>query len=188
MVIIMQKIGYKRGWIEIVEAFVSILLIVGAILIILNQPYLSKSDISERIYNIEISILREIQTNDHFREEIANAPEPLPIEWKDPRFPQGIKEKIIERTPDYLTCVAQICNLNETCSLRKTEEIEEQTKNRDIYAQSVSITATLPAPYEPTSPYESYTSGNIANVVTLIPLADEEGPTYRKLNLFCWLR
>ncbi len=179
--------NYKRGWIEIVEAFVAILLIAGVVLIILNQSYLSKSDISEKVYNVEVFILREIQTSDHFRQEISDAEEPLPIEWEDDRFPQDVKEKIIERTPDYLNCTAKICNLNETCSLRRTEEIEKQIKDKDIYAQSVSITAILPAPYEPSGPYGSYISGSIAPVVTLIPLADEE-PNYRQLTLFCWTR
>lgn len=129
----------KNGWIEIVEAFVAILLIVGVILILLSGGDIEKKDISETVYNVEISILREIQKNDTLRLEISSAPEPLPIEWDDGRFPALVKDKIIARTPTYLECVGQICNVTEPCNLRETEEI----KGKDIYAQSVSIISTL---------------------------------------------
>lgn len=129
----------KRGWIEIVEAFVSILLIVGVVLIILNKGYFVKDDISERVYNIEISILREIQTNDTLRTEILNAPEPLPVGWGDPGFPENLRNKIITRTPDYLKCLGKICNLNATCSY-------DGEGGKDIYAESVVISTTLDQP------------------------------------------
>lgn len=129
----------NRGWIEIIEAFVAILLIVGAILILLNKGYIGKSDISERVYNIEISILREIQTNETLRTEILGAPEPLPIEWGDSNFPEDLRDKIITRTPDYLECLGKICNLNSTCTYNGEE-------GKDIYAQSVVISTTLDQP------------------------------------------
>ncbi len=148
----MVKRMNKNGWIEIVEAFVSVLLIIGVVLIVLNKGYIAKTDISERVYEAQISILREIQTNDTMRTDISSVPEPLPIPWESSAFPASVKNTIIERTPNYLECVGKICNISETCSL-------EETKEKDIYSQSVIISTTL-----------------------------KEGEVYRKLNLFCWTK
>ncbi len=125
----------RSGWIEIVEAFVAVLLVVGVVLIVLNKGYLERTDISERVYEAQLSILREIQTNDTFRKEISTAGEP-PIGWTDSRFPPDLKEKIVARTPNYLDCVGKICGMTEQCTLDGEQE-------KDIYSQSVAISSTL---------------------------------------------
>ena len=124
----------KRAWVKIVEAFVAILLIVGVVLVILNKGYIGKEDISSNVYDTEISILREIQRNDTMREEILTAPEP-PIEWEDTTFPTSVRNRIIERTPDYLECIGKICEIDDACSL--TEK-----KDKEVYAQAVAISPT----------------------------------------------
>jgi hypothetical protein len=135
MVMIM-RMKNKHGWIEIVEAFVAVLLIAGVILIILNRDSSPKTDLSDSIYETELSILREIQTNTTFRTGIINALEPMPIPWEDARFPLEVKNKIIVRTPSYLSCTGRICQMNATCIL-------EGNKEKDIYSQSVVISSTL---------------------------------------------
>lgn len=125
----------RKGWIKIVEAFVAILLVVGVILVVLNGGYLEKEKISSGIYDVEISILREIQRNDTMRETILNTPEEqLPIEWKN--FPETIKNKIIERTPSHLECISKICAISDPCGL--TEE-----KEQDVYAEGTVISPTI---------------------------------------------
>jgi hypothetical protein len=126
----------KRGWIEIVEAFFAVMLVAVFLIIFLNSSNKDAEDFSYEVYQVQISILREIQTNDSLRTEIASAAEPLPIGWEDSRFPANLKNKIIERTPSYLECVGKICNTIEVCSL-------EQQIDRDIYSQFVTITATV---------------------------------------------
>lgn len=125
----------KRGWIRIVEAFVSILLITGVLLIILDKNYIEKKDVSEKIYETELSMLREVQSDDNLRAEIVNL-DGLPVKWDDENFPIDVKNKLISRTPNYLHCEANICELNDDCVLDK--EI-----SKDVYAKSVIITATL---------------------------------------------
>ncbi len=131
----------RNGWIEIIEAFFAVLLVAGVILLLLNRGYFKGSDLSDQVYNIQVSILREIQTNDTLRADIINAVsgtpgQNLPIEWNNPNFPLSVKDKISQRTPSSLNCTGKICALNETCVL--TEKREE-----DIYSQSVTITSTL---------------------------------------------
>lgn len=127
----------RRGWIEIVEAFIAILLVASVILIVINRQS-ANSDISEKIYDVEISILREIQTNTTLREDIASAVG-LPLSWGAEGFPASIVNKIDERTPNYLQCVAAICEINTACVLGDVSE----SKNKNIYSQSVVISSTI---------------------------------------------
>jgi len=124
----------KRGWIRIVEAFVAVLLIAGTLLIVINKEYIGKNDISKEVYEIETSILKEIELDDNLRGQILSV-NPLPVEWD--YIPIDVKNKIIERTPDYLVCMAKICRMNEICVLNSLDP------EKEIYAQSIAISASL---------------------------------------------
>ena len=128
----------KRGWIEIVEAFIAILLIAGVVLVLLNKSS-SNPDISQQVYTIELSILREIETTDLFRTEIIAIPElELPI-----NVPEDVQLKIDSRAPNYLACKGRVCAVSDKeCSLPQ-EILQSQAQKKDIYAQSVLITSTL---------------------------------------------
>ena len=123
----------KSGLIRIIEAFTMILIITGIMLTVLNKGYISKSDNSEKIYENEQAILREIQLNNSLRNEIL-AFEDLPVEWEN--FPTNLKNEIISEAPINFECQAKICGLNEICGL--SEEIE-----KEIYVQKTIITASL---------------------------------------------
>ncbi len=125
----------KKGWIEIVEAFTAMLLIAIVILILLKGSYSNEEDLSDRIYNVELSILREIQFNDDLRIDILNAEGTLPIQWETTLFPQSVRDKITNRTPEYLNCFGIICNSTSVC-------IKDNLGKKDIYAQSVLINPT----------------------------------------------
>ena len=124
----------KRGWIKIVEAFISILLVTGVVLIFINQGYIGKKDISSKVYSVELSILREIELNNSLRADILNAD--LPVEWDHASFPLEVKNKISARTPNYLTCEAKLCKMDDVCILEKDFD-------KDIYSQSASIVSNL---------------------------------------------
>ena len=130
----------KRGWIEIVEAFVAILLIAGVLLIVLTKGDTGKGDISKEVYDVELSILREIQLNDTLRADILSLTS-LPVEWED--FPINVKQKIIERTPENLNCIGKICEITDVCNLG-----EEATTKNDVYAQAVGISPSAGNPLE----------------------------------------
>ncbi len=127
----------KKGWIEILEAFFAIMLVAVFLIIVLNNNSSKEGDnFAYEVYQIQISILREIQISDTLREDIASAVEPLPIEWDDARFPQSVKNKIIERTPNYLECEGKICETTGECN-------PPEIKGKDVYANFVTITTTL---------------------------------------------
>ena len=120
----------KRGWIRIVEAFVAILLISGTLLIVLNKGYLKNKDISSKVYDSQISVLREIELNDELRNEILNIPG-LPTE----NISANVTNKILDRIPTYLECKAKICKMDRICELNSYP-------NKNVYAQAVAISAT----------------------------------------------
>lgn len=125
----------KRGWIEILEAFISVMLVAAIILIAINKGNISGEDASAKVYNVEISILREIQTNDSLRAEISGIENSsIPVDWDD--FPPSLMAKIIERTPAYLDCTGKICNLDTTCMM-------DEKQSKSVYSQSVIISSTI---------------------------------------------
>ncbi len=128
----------KKGWIKIVEAFVAILLVAGVLLIVISQGYIGKKDISSQVYDVEISILREIQLDDALREEVLNVT--CPIEVTKDNVPQTWN-RIHDRAPSYLDCEAKICWMDEICELDEYPE-------KDVYAQPVAITTILETPKE----------------------------------------
>lgn len=127
----------KKGWIEIIEAVTAMLIIAAVILILLNQNYSKEEDISEKMHDIEIAILREIQFNTTLRASILNIPEEdLPVHWANETvFPEELRQKIIERTPESIMCVAMICEPISNCLM-------EGLGRKDVYVQSVVINPT----------------------------------------------
>lgn len=128
----------KRGWIKIVEAFISILIIVSVILIVYNNESKNSEDLSSKIYPIQVSVLRDIELDPLIREKVLEIPkENLPLEQES--FGEygldKIVNKINEKVPTNWQCVAKLCNLDgNICELKQYVE-------KDIYAQSVSIVA-----------------------------------------------
>jgi hypothetical protein len=123
------------------------MLISAALIILINKGYIGE-DTSSRVYDIQLSVLREIELNDNLRSQILCAPDDancinpptLPeggIEDENSDFPEEVKNKINERMPDAYICKSKICELDKICELFNYEI------DKDIYAQAVSITATL---------------------------------------------
>ena len=123
----------KKAWIRIAEAFVSVLIVVGAAMVVIKGG-IQTNDISEKIYDIEVGISREIRLNDNLRSEILLTSGT--VEWND--LPSQTKNKIIDKTPKWLECVAKICSPESQCLLSDESE-------KSIYAQSAIITSTVNA-------------------------------------------
>lgn len=136
----MQKMN-KKGWIRIVEAAVSILIITGVLLVVINKGYIGKKDISERVYDAQISVLREIEKDENLRDiilEVNNSE--LPTEWDEftgslATIKTRINQRMLEQA-SYLECEAKLCELDKICVLEKYIE-------KDVYAQATIISANL---------------------------------------------
>jgi len=123
----------KKGWIEVVEVFISILLVSSILLVIVEKnTSLNRRDFSDIVYYKQLSILREIETNEVLRNEILGISDAnLPVTWDN--LPLDIKSKVIGRTPISLECVAQICK--GFCVLSK------DVNKKDIYSQSIKVSS-----------------------------------------------
>ena len=128
----------KRAWIRIIEALVAILLIAGFLILILDNQKSESKDISSKIYASENAILREIQSNQTYREYILTITDS--VELND--FNSNLKNHIIQRIPTYLNCTAKICDFgsNPICDMNLGE--------KNIYARSIMI-ATDSITYNP---------------------------------------
>jgi len=132
----------KKGFIRIFEAFVAILLITGVVLFVINKGYIGKEDASQRFYNVELSVLREIQLNNNLRQEILEIDvNQLPIENDDGSglFPFIVNQTIDNRIQGFgfLACKVKICELDRICTLQSFP------LGKDVFAQSIAITSTL---------------------------------------------
>jgi len=112
----------KHGWLKIVEAFVAIMLIMTTALIVINREYVEERDISENVYEAEIKILEDVV------EKYKNADD------KEGYVITNLPEDINSRTPNYLDCQGQVCNVSKCES---PEEIPDDKE--DIYVQSMII-------------------------------------------------
>jgi len=129
----------KKGWIRIIEAVIAVLLITGVLLVVISTGYLGRQDISSKVYDAQVSVLRDIELNQKFRGLIlALDVGDSQINWAD--FESNglgdIVEKIEKDMPNYLDCEATVCKLEDLC-------YASNVLDENIYAQSVAITADL---------------------------------------------
>lgn len=132
----MLIIKNKRGWIRIVEAFVSIILIAGIVLIAVSQSQ-EKENPSAKIQNLERSVLREIQLNSTLRQEIVGISESsLPVEWQEFAALLPKTKAKIDGKATGIECSARICATNDNCLFAEGNE-------ETVYVESVIISSTL---------------------------------------------
>ncbi len=124
-----------NGWVKVLEVFVAIILVMGLIFFILDRGS-PDENMSDDIYEIEVSILKSIQLNESFRTIILNSD--VPSNWSN--FDSGelneIKQMILEKKLEVLDCEAKICSLREVCVL-------ETEMDKEVYAQAVVISTDL---------------------------------------------
>ena len=138
----------KRGWIKVVEAFISLLLITGVVLVLINKGYFGQKDISTKVYEVQTSILKEIEKDDSLRGSILSTNQEAESSIiqtgvttysnQVPEFPNDVELKLIQRITkyDYISCQAKICELDKNCALLT---YPSEAKGKSIYAQNVAI-------------------------------------------------
>lgn len=128
----------KRGWMKIIEAFSAILIIWVVLLTVISNNEIKKHDISTKVYNQEILILRRIQLNSTLRQAVIDVKDIL-IDSSEKTFPSEVNSTINSNTPVFLTCVSQICPPEDDCIIKSENLLPG---NKEVYVQSVIITST----------------------------------------------
>lgn len=121
---------------KIIEAFSAVLIIWVVLLTVISNSEIKKHDISTKVYNEEILILRKIQLNSTLRQEVINVALP-PIASNENSFPPGVNSTINSSVPAFLSCLSQICSPKDDCLIKSGAPTD-----KDIYVQSVIVTST----------------------------------------------
>jgi len=127
----------KKAWIRIVEAFIAILIVLSAVLIVMSKQ-VDKTDISEGVYEKQKKILDVIGNNENYREEIIGIDisgdfVEVGMDNEIYSFDDFIK-KTIPGTWDFTTC---ICKVDKFCNPESTPN------DRDIFVSETVLSATL---------------------------------------------
>jgi len=127
----------KRGFLRVLEAVIAVLLVAGAVTIVLVKNSQTE-DNSETVKQIQQIILEEISTNPELRASVLRGSQ---------SDIKALNETISNLMPSEYSYEFKICPLNDICGLQNSPSY--YTKG-EIYADEVSITATLDIP--PTDP------------------------------------
>lgn len=125
----------RKGWIEIVEVFITVFLLTGVLFVVIENSNPKEKIITPLIYEKEIAMLREVELNDTLRADMLSVT--LPVEWDgfSSNLPR-VKDKISSMTPTNLECVAKLCELNDICT-------SDELTQGSIYVKSLVISADL---------------------------------------------
>ncbi len=126
----------KRGWIRIVEVFISILLMTGVLMLVIDRDVFEERDVSLEIHEMQISILRNVELDNSLRGDVLLAS--LPVSWNNfgTSGLTSVRDEIISRTSADFICEAKLCSLQDNCLFDNS--IEE-----NVYVQRVIIAADL---------------------------------------------
>ena len=113
----------RKAWIRIIEAFLAILIITTALLVIISGRS-QKQDIGEEIYETQRQILNIISKNDALRQDI------LDVEYTE--LNNAIR-KMLSPGLDFET---KICDLNLICN-------PDLPPDKEVYSTEIIIASTL---------------------------------------------
>lgn len=114
----------KKAWLRIVEAFLAVLIVMGAVLVLLSKQPPTK-DMSDSIYEKQRQILDIISKNDSLRGEIVSGDN------------TKVNLTIQELIPSSWEFATNICDLDAICPNPGDYE------NKEVYATEVVVTSTL---------------------------------------------
>ncbi len=132
----MIKKKNKRAWIKILEAFLSILLILGVLSLMMTKDVVQKQEeVSRQIKIVENSILQKVQINDSLREEIFGISS-IPLESGEALFPESLINVTNSSISSKLNCSMKVCYTEVECNLNFFPS------NKEIYSSSTIIFAS----------------------------------------------
>ena len=112
-----------KGFMRIIEAVISILLILTAVLIFISQQS-SRADISEEVYTAQRAILEVIANNEELRNEVISGKHIIVDQYIKKTFPS---------TYDFVT---SICSVDEICN-------DGTPNDKVVYVSETIISSSL---------------------------------------------
>jgi len=117
----------NHGWIRVAEAFIAIMMIFGALLIIISRQS-QQGDYREEIIKLQSSIISQISQNDNLRSEILSS------------NTSGTEKYIAGAIPGNINFSVNICRYLDAC---QNPVNYTYILNRDVYSDEVLIAANL---------------------------------------------
>ncbi|MEK6886000.1 MAG: hypothetical protein AABX17_03475 [Nanoarchaeota archaeon] len=119
----------KNGWLRIVEAFISVLLVMGVVLIIIerNQPEISAAD---EIGKLQKYVLDYVTTDEILRSQVIGG------------YLGGVNDKLKVIIPVNFNYSIRVCNYNEICSL-SNGSMSFVISDTEVYSDEALIFANL---------------------------------------------
>jgi len=123
----------KKGWIKIIEAFISILFLIGVVAIIIQSDNFSSKE-RPTLEKKQVEILNSIELNETLRIEVLNSTN-YTINSNDPAFSTKLKNYIDTIYFDSAECFLMVCSTNGSC--------DTTIEKDEMYTKSVLITSTI---------------------------------------------
>lgn len=121
----------KKGFIKVIEAFISVLFLLGIVLLIIQTNDIRQSD-KGYVENRQTEILRQIQMNNSLREKIILETD-FSLNSSDERFIDELKP-YVDKTITNSNCYLKICPVNDFCFFESEKE---------LYAKEILISSSL---------------------------------------------
>ena len=112
----------KKGWIKVIEAFLSIMLLMSLLFLVFNDNSDSNENVRRAIERKESEFLKEIELNQTLRDDILGA-NVLPVTSNLDSFP-GIFRNYTKEEFKNENCIFKLCSAEEECVLNKTNSKE----------------------------------------------------------------
>ena len=114
----------RKAWLRILEAFIAIMIIISAVLVIISRQG-QKTDISDNVYEKQRQILDIISKNDSLRADVLNNQK------------TNINNAIVKMVSATWDFAVEICNLDAICNSELTPH------DKEVYVSEVVITSNL---------------------------------------------
>jgi len=114
----------KKAWLRILEAFLAVMIILSAVLIIMSKQK-TTVDLSEEIIQNQDRILDIISKNNTLREKVILKQE------------ESLTNEISKMIPPTMKFAIKICEIESACYTDKTPN------DKEVYTREVLITSTL---------------------------------------------
>jgi acyl-CoA synthetase (AMP-forming)/AMP-acid ligase II len=115
----------KKAWLRILEAFLAILIIMGAVLVIISTREESRADLTETVYERQRQVLDVISKNESLREKVIS-------EEYD-----GLNNFIVRTIPSNWNFTIKICNINDICNA------DSLPYDRSVYVTETLVSSNL---------------------------------------------
>lgn len=123
----------KKGFVKIIEAFISIMMLLGLILLIINNNHINSRD-SKYILQKESDILSQIEMNNTLRQSIIQTTD-YTLNSNDTAFNSELKN-YVNRTVIGYKCYLKVCLPDGICNM-------DLNSQKNIYAKETLITSSL---------------------------------------------